>query len=387
MKRAMLAAILAIASAALFADETAEIYQMLYSQADGLQQKRSALVNLVALGDKSTAPVLAGALRDMLLAGQSYSAAGDQELYGDVIRILAQALGDYKYSPAAPFLWDASENVPAPLARAEAIIAIGKLRDLGYAERISLRLRDLNLKPTADRDEGEKLAYACVVALYKLKDPVGFSPVFFAVDAWYSQRVRQQAAQALPGIAADPTDPIKEIVASEEPPRKLRALQAEMASKAAPGRKAEVAVLALNLGHLMQGRDRADAKLLADIRKLSLRGLVSSGASGPDPVDGCASSYAKGFDDEERLLALQALGANPSDPAATALRDIILKLNEDQKAGLGDETRLRMAKAAVENAGASKNRILRPALLAVTMNDRWSGGVLASAQAALKGMQ
>ena len=141
----------------------------------------------------------------------------DQDLYGRTVRILAQALGDYKYADAAPVLWDAAQQVPDALARAEAIMALGKMRALDYVERIALKLRDLNLQPTQDRDAGEKLAYGCIVALDKFKDARGFSPVFFATDAWYSLRVRQEAAKALPGIADDPTDPIKDIIGAETP--------------------------------------------------------------------------------------------------------------------------------------------------------------------------
>jgi hypothetical protein len=388
MKRAFAIFLMAFAVAALgFADETAEIYQMLYKQAEGLPQKCAAVSSLVSLDDKSTAPILAAALEELLLKGQSYSSPGDQELYGRAVRLLSQALGDYKYTPAASDLWEVSQSVSDVLAQAEAIISLGKLRSLEYAERIALKLRDLNLKPTEDRDSGEKLAYACVISLDKLKDPRGFSPVFFAIDSWYSLRVRQQAIDALPRIADDPTDSIKEILGVESPERKLRALQAETASKAAPQRKVEAAVLALNLGHLKIPRDKAEGKTLADLRKLALRSLIAYKAAGPDPVDGCASSFAKGLDDEEKLLALSALGTNGSDPAASVLRDVIMKMNDDQRAGLSDDTRNRLAKAAMENAGLTKNKLLKPALLAVTFNDKWSGGILLAAQTALKAMQ
>jgi hypothetical protein len=387
MKRHFATAVLALAAAFALADETAEIYQSLYRQAEGLPQKYAAAVSLVGLNDKSTAPVLSSALEELLLTQKSYSSRIDSDLYGATIRLLAKALGDYKYPAAAPFLWDASQQVPDPLAKAEALMAIGKIRDLAYAERIALRLRDLNLQPTDDRDAGEKVAYGAIIALEKLKDIRGFSPVFFAADSWYSLRVRQQAVQSLPNISEDPTDPIKEILGAESPERKLRALQAEIASKAKDGRKSETAILALNLGHLKVPRDKAEAKVLADLRKLALRALVAYKASGADPVDGCSSSYAKGFDDEERLLALSALGANGSDPAALALRDVILRLNADQQAGVTDETRNRMAKAAIENAAISKNKLARPALLAVSINDKWSGGIILAAQNALKAMQ
>jgi hypothetical protein len=40
----------------------------------------------------------------------------------------------------------------------------------------------------------------------------------------------------------------------------------------------------------------------------------------------------------------------------------------------------------MENAGISKNKLLKPALLAVSMNDTWSSGVLLAAKSALKAM-
>ena len=168
------------------------------------------------------------------------------------------------------------------------------------------------------------------------------------------------------------------------PARKLRALKAEVASKAKDERKIETAILALNLGHLKMPRDKDEAKILSELRKLALRSLVAYKASGPDPVDGCGSSYSKGFDDEERLLALSALGANGSDQSATVLRDIILQLNADQQAGIADETRNRMARAAIENTAVAKNKIVRPALLAVSIDDKWSGGIILAAKNALK---
>ncbi len=387
MKRFFAFAILVLVLAASsFADETTEIYQMLYKQAVGLQQKYLAAVNLVGLEDKATAPILTDALQELLLAQSTYSLPSDQDLYGRILRILAQALGDYKYIPAAPFLWDVQRNVPDALARGEAMIAIGKMRALDYVERVALVLRNLNMTPPADPDSGEKVAYSTIIALEKFKDVRGFAPVFFATDAWYSQRVREQAVKSLPGICDDPTDPIKEIMGLETPARRLRALQAEADSKAAESRKIEAAVFALNLGHRKVPIDKGEAKIFCDFRKLALRMMIAYKAVGPDPVDGCSASYERGFDDEERLLALQALGANGSDPASVALRDIIAKLNDNQKDGVADETRNRMAKAAVENCAIAKNKILRPVLLLVAQNTTWSNGIILAAQIAVKAM-
>lgn len=385
MKRIVLAFVLcASAASAALADETSEVYLMIYKQAVGISQKYSAVLNIVGLGDKETAQSLGYALEDLLRDQETYSSRADQEFYGRTVRLVAQALGDYKYSAAAPFLWDVAKQVPYPLARAEALISLGKIRALDYAERIALLLRDLNLKPTADRDEGEKIAYGAILALDRLKDVRGFSPVFFAAEGWYSQRVRLQAARSLPNIAADPTDPILQIIKDESAARKARALRAESDSSAPPERKVLAAVAALAKGHTDVPNDKNESKDLADLRKLALRMLVAQKAKADEAVDGLVASYEGGFDDEERLLALAAMGASGSDTAAGALKSIILKLDEEQRSGVTSESRNRMAKAAIENAGLTKNKAVKSALISVVSNDKWSGGIILAAQTAIK---
>jgi HEAT repeat protein len=388
MKRIIsVALVLALGVMIDVADETTEVYKVLYQQAQGLPQKYAAILNIVGLNDKNTAPVLASALEELLLTQDAYSATIDQELYGKTITLLCKALGDYKDDAAAASLWTTVQDVPDPLAKAEALISIGKLRDRDYAERIALKLRDLNFKPTEDTDAGEKIACGCIVSLGKLKDVRGFSPVFFATDAWYSQRVRQQASESLSSIVDDPTDAIEAIIKSEPAERQLRALTAETHSRATNQRKIDTAVLALNLGHLKIANDKAEAKSLCDLRKLALCSFIAYKATGADPVDGCLSSYTKGFDDEEKLLGLAALGINGSDSAATVLRDILLNLNNDQQSGIADETRNRLAKAGIDASAVSKNKIVKPVLVAISINEKWSGGIIAAAQTAIKALQ
>ena len=396
MKRFLPIIVLSLAGAVLFADETTEVYKRIYLEAESLQQKYSAILDLARLEDRDAAPVLADALSDLIREQERYRAGTERELYARTVRIVAAALGEAKYDEAAASLWDVVEQVPDALARSEALVALGKLRALPYAERIALLLRDLDLKPTEDADAGEKVAYGAILALEKmpwlcpeadlalerLKDPRGFAPVFFAIDGWYSLRVRQQAERSLPNIAADPTDAIKGILAVETPDRMVRAMKAEAASGAAKDRKAEAALLALGIGHARSGRDKAEAQALGQLRKLALRALVANEARGPDFVPACVASYEKGVDDEERLLGLQALGVNGTDPAAQALGDVLLKLDSEQRAGLGSESRDRMAKAAIENAALARNKLARTALLLIASNDAWSGGVILAAKKA-----
>ncbi len=369
-----------------FADEEAEVYRQIYLGAEGLQQKHGAALSLIELKDRGIAPVLAEALGELLLNQNSYLEPSEKELYGRTVRMLAVALGEFKYNEAASLLWDVVQQVSDPLAKSEAILALGKMRAADYAERIALMLRNFDIAPGLDRQADEKIAYGCIVALEKLKDPRGYMPVFYSMDSWYTLRVRQQAERSLPNIVADPTDSIKELLRNETADRKLLALKQNAISQAAAPRKLEAALLALDIGQATLPHDRTEAKTLGDLRKLAIRTLIGLQSKGEEPVTYLVLSYNNGFDDEERLLALQAMGTNGGDGAAGALRDIILKLDRDQKAGLTDETRNRMAKAAIENAGITKNKLVRSAFLAVISNDKWSGGIILAAQNAAKAL-
>lgn len=374
-----------LAAPALFGDEMTEVYRQIYEQSTTLQDKYNAVQNLIALDDRSVAPILSDALEELLRTQDSYRTATDKTLYGRTVQLVASGLGQYKYGDAASFLWDVVQQVPDPLAQAEALMALGRMRALDYADRVAKMLSDLDLTPTADADSGEKLAFGCIVALDKLKAPQGFAPVFYASDGWYSQRIKQLALKSLPDITDDPTDAVALIVRTEGVDRKVRALQLELGSAAPAERKSATAIQALAIGHLQADPNRpAEAKAFAELRKTALRGLVQLRAADPAAVDPESQSYAKGYDDEERLLALQALGLNGGDQAAKVLADILKTLNGDVRNGLLDESRTRMARAAIAAALNTKNPGLRAPLMLIANNNLWSGSVINDANAALK---
>jgi hypothetical protein len=383
---ALVMALIATAGApAAFGDEMTEVYRQIYLESVSLQDKYNAAQNMIALDDKSVAPILAEAFAELLRTQNNYKDATERAVYGQTVRLLANALGQFKYTDSAAFLWDAVQQVADPLAQSESLIALGRMRALDYAERISIMLRNLNFKPTVDTDSGEKQAFGCIVALDKLKDPQGFSPVFLASDGWYSQRVKQQALRSLPNITPDPTEPVRELLTNEDPPRKIKAFQLEIASSAPEAKKKEIATLALVLGHLKSDANKpAEAKVFGDLRKLALRSLIALKATGTDAVDAELKSVMGGFDDEEKLLGFQALGVNGSDAAATAIDGVLRRLNDEVKNGVSDENKIRMGVAAVNAAGATKNAILRPALTMVASNNKWSNSVIYAAQTALK---
>jgi hypothetical protein len=81
------------------------------------------------------------------------------------------------------------------------------------------------------------------------------------------------------------------------------------------------------------------------------------------------------------------MGADRTAASARALRDIILDLNSAQLAGVVDETRNSLMRAALQNAAINANKELAPAIQTVLINSGWSGGVLALASAAQKALQ
>ncbi|MEI6388622.1 MAG: hypothetical protein WCQ50_18560, partial [Spirochaetota bacterium] len=318
---------------------------------------------------------------------KTYKASSTKALYCNTLRFVSAALGDYKYGESAIFLWQAVEQIDDPLVRAECLMSLGKVHATDYAEKISLLLRNLNMGPSVGGAEGgEKIAYASIISLGDLKDLRGFSPVFFASQGWYSQRVRSQALRSLKDITEDPSDVVQVILWEEDPVKKCLALELELASKASNERKIASAVFGLSCGHAQyDANQKTEAKDFSKLRKVALTGLIQMRGKSADAVPLEYLSYINGFDEEERILGLLALGVNGVDEAAVAISDLLMGLNGDVMGGVSDVVRNRMAKAAIEAAASSKNPIVRPALASVQNNLKWSNSIIVAAKGALDG--
>jgi hypothetical protein len=379
------AAAFAAASGQAFANDAVRVYGQILASVETMQQKYAAATSIATLNDASAGPYLADALDWALAARSAIKAGPERETYERFTRILLKCLGDWRYTNAAASVMRAVDDSPDPLTKSEALVALGSMRATEFAERISIMLRDLNNQPTADRDAGEKIAFGCVIALERMRSPLGFSPLFFASEGWYSKRVRDQADRSLPLVLEDPSEAISALIAIETPPRMIRALELEFRSKATSDAKAKVAVLALSRGITYSPRNKIEQNQLSELRVRAMTVLAAS-ANGLSAALDVAEAYRIGSTDE-RLAALKALGADKAPAATLALRDIILALNSAQKAGLVDETRNLLMRAALQNASINAGKDLLPALQTVLINDGWSSGVLTLATAAQKALQ
>ncbi|PKL09297.1 MAG: hypothetical protein CVV51_04480 [Spirochaetae bacterium HGW-Spirochaetae-7] len=382
---ALAAALIFMASSA-FAGDAVRIYGRILAEATTVQQKYAIATSIAALNDPDAAQYVADALDWALATRSSIKTGPEREIYERLSRTLLKSLGDWRYTNAATSAMRAIEDSPDPLTKAEALTALGSMRAVEYAERISLMLRDLNNEPSADRDAGEKIAFGCVLALERMRSPVGFSPLFFASEGWYSRRVRDQAERSLPLILEDPSDAVMAILSVETPPRMIRALALELRSAAPAAGKGRVASMALLRGIASSPRNRTEENQLSELRVMAMNALAAMGPGDGSLASNLTEAYRIGPTDE-RLVALKAMGADRTAASARALRDIILDLNSAQLAGVVDETRNSLMRAALQNAAINANKELAPAIQTVLINSGWSGGVLALASAAQKALQ
>ncbi|MBP7094517.1 MAG: hypothetical protein KBC36_00350 [Spirochaetia bacterium] len=385
----------ALAALALFlasvppaaADESIFVYRRVYRYAVTLQQKYASIATIGASEDEQAAPVLAEAIEDLLSIQANYSKPSDKELLARAVREALARLGAWRYAEAAPTAWSVVEQVAEPLARAEAMMAIGSMRAVEYAPKIATLLRNLNMGPGSDPEGDGRLAYGAVLALEKLRDPVGFAPVFFASEGWYTKRVRDVAARALPNIAADPTDPVLEIVRLESLDRKIKALNLELGSGASRERKLSVVAAALSVSVDHVARDRLEQAKRTELRRLALRGFAALEGDGGALVPLFMTVHREAAEVEDKVLAMQALGVDGSDAAAVALRDILLELDAQQRRGVSDERREQLVKAGIQYARMTASAAVSTALVAVSTNDGWSNSVIALAKEALAALK
>lgn len=368
------------------ANETVRVYGIIMQSAETVQQRYAVAQNMAALNDPGAAIYALDAL-DWALANRSSIRPGsEREIYERLTQVLVKSLGDWRYTNAAASVMRVVDDSPDPLTRSEALAALGSMRATEYAGKIALILRDLNLAPVADRDAGEMLAYGSILALERMRSPLGFAPLFFASEGWYSRRVREQAERSLPLVLDDPTDAVVEIIEKESLERKIRAFELLMRSKAPAENKIRTAAMALSRGITLAPRNRAEETLLSDLRVRSMNALVSQGDRSGNSAADLNEAYRIGGQDE-KLVALRAMGATQSVDSARFLRDIIIELDGVHRRGLVDNTRETLMRAALQNAAINANKELAPALQAVSLNQGWSGGILNLAAAAQRALQ
>ncbi len=392
MKRIVIAALLTalLSTTPVFADEVTTMWSRLYNRANSYEGKLSIMQGLVELDDPSIVPFLGSALAELNETptdGLSYTL---KTRHVALTKLIVRRLGEMKAAGYSDLLFHVFQNADDVYLRAEAILALGRTTDPDYADDIALFLRNLNLNidlEAQDKDS-EVLALSAVLALERFRQPVGFTPLFFASIGWYSKisTVRQQAERVLDTLVNDPTEMLKGLVRLEsEYAVKLEALEVANRSQAPDPGKAAVAAEAIRQGLINEPANPSEQSTLGRLRQLGLEMLIAYGPAGTEVVPYLEEILFRQFDINEQLTAVDALEADGSREAVGALIRFLRTQNERQLAGLIPAD-YRLVRSVINTLGEIGDPAAFEELMAVQISN-WPSSVERDAEAAVEKLQ
>ncbi|MDA3956421.1 hypothetical protein [Oceanispirochaeta sp.] len=339
--------------------DSAEVWTRLYRRSSSIEQKEMVLQNIVKLNDRGVEPILIEALEEMINNQEKFR--GDRALmmkWVDISSMIVKALGTLKTRDAEDLVWFVV-NHPGDnsLLKADALIALGEMRAIGYAPEIATILRNLNLNTQQDnRTNAEIEAYGCVLALQKMRDPLGFEPVFYAATGWYSRRTKNLALESLKAISEDPTEPVMKIMIDADFKTKKIALQVEKDSSASVENKDKVAILALEEGHKYQTSDKKQLDDLSKLRVEAIKILIENESKDDAAVPFLKKTVELAKDGNEIIYSYFALGVIGSDAAVDVLSEKLSYFNRRQSDGIeASRDQLEYIKQIIKSIGMSGN--------------------------------
>jgi hypothetical protein len=348
--------------------EEVDVYAYLYRASLTNSAQLDILQNMAEAKLTGAGEFYASALRRLVSEYPNIKNSTEKNAAAEQAMILSALLGAEKYTPAAPDLWLVVDGFYEPLVKAEALMALGRIRATNYLPMVIRVLDNMNLKPTADRLYGERVAFGAIISLEKFQDPSGYLSVFLASAGWYSARIRNQATKSLPFIAKDPSPFMLEVVKSVkyDYPTKYLALQNIDKVNVDNKNKAEVAVAALAEGQRAVGNDVQLSTTLANMRKLAL-GMINRYRPNDQSIYQLMErSYNNGFDLQEKILAVNAISSQRTDEAADLLSRFVTTLNERLPLNRDQDQLIREIIRGLGITGRSRARL---ALNTIAMHD------------------
>ncbi|MDC7235008.1 MAG: hypothetical protein PQJ58_17370 [Spirochaetales bacterium] len=337
----------------------AEVWSRLYRRSSSLEQKEMVLENIVKMNDRALEPVLMEALEEMNNNQEKFR--GDRVLmmkWVDMTNMIVQALGELKTRDAEDLVWFVvTHPADSSILKANALMALGNMRAKTYAPEIATMLRNLNFNTQQDnRTNAEIEAYACVAALQKMRDPVGFEPVFYAASGWYSKRTKNLALASLSQISMDPTEPVMEILKDADFPTKRIALSVQKESAAPEENKSKVAVLALDEGLKYSTTDKKQQDDMSKLRIDAIKTLIQANAKDNAAVPLLKTAIDRSKDPNETIYAYYALGVIATDEAVAVLSEKLTWYNTRQADGIAaSQEQLGYIKQIINSIGMSGN--------------------------------
>ena len=323
--------------AAIYADEVTEVWSKVYFTANTLHQKYEIMLNIIELDNRDVVPLLIDALEE-LSEQMLYFDKQDMVIQNNLKVLIISKLGDLRAKEAAPVIFSIMKETKDPFLKGGALIALGKTGAKEYALEISIILKNVSLYRGDDLAGEEAVAFGCITALESMNDPVGYMPIFLALNAGFSRKVQKAAEEALPNMLKDPTEVLLDVVENESSVQlKLAALQAENRSAAAVENKLKVATEAVNQGLYYSTSNIRDIALLGELRFFALEMFINYQTAYREAVPSIEKVLYLNRDMSETIYACEALSAMPDEEAVAALTRFLGYQNNRQLSGIRPE--------------------------------------------------
>lgn len=377
-------AVLGVPALAAQDEDDALVYYEMFKFTKDFGEKAAFLSVMGESNDEIIIGSFNEALESLLNVDRTSLTVSEAQDYDRAIRVAAANLGRFEYTPSAGNLIKLFRSKSADaLVRAEAAISLGLMRATEFVPEIATFLETLSLSPTEDPDAGEKLAYGCIVSLANMRDSRGWPATFFATQAWYSQRIRTEAEEALAKIQPRPTVELLQIIKGSYDIRyKIFALKYAASAPGTPEFKMEIAREAYRQGLAVMSGGTMTKQKYQEFRTTALTYLISYNDKSGEMIPSFESSWPSAQLDE-RIQIAYFLGMNASDPAVSLLMQYINEADSSKRAGISGSDQDRLAKVLFQAAGKTKNSRLVPVLESVIRNNQWTSSVTMSAREAL----
>jgi HEAT repeat protein len=301
--------------------------------------------------------------------------------------ILSLGSADSSNDPTVGYnLWQVIKIFSNPFVKANAIIALGVIKDQRYFRDVVQILKDCTTSRPHDKAGQlafERIAFAAITALEAYGDPKGYLPVFFASHSWYTGWLKKQAAEALPVILADPTEVLIFVIQHSEYSfaQKKLALQTIDESDLPDEKKSQAAVAAIFEGWFAVPQSTSE---LVALRKLAIDMINRYGvAEDAAPLFETKNitvlwlldhSYRYGADEQEQRGAIAALATIATDASTKQLARYLNEISDRLQRGTLTKVDERYVRDIILAIGSTANASAKTAVLYSLTLD-WSRSV------------
>ncbi len=356
------------------ASQYGEALSRIYQRLNNLEQKYSIMQELIDFDDNALEPFFLTAIDDLVYGEFSHfrtTNTNDYDLWVALSLLAVKELGELKSPEGSGTVWDLARTARSSLLKAECLISLGKMNAVEYTADIAMLLHELNLNYRPDKENAEIEAYGATVALRRLRNEKGFESLFYASIGWYRDRVTSLADELIINSYETPITYLSNIIKNADDYQvKNHALDALIrVNDADAEEKVKALVATLQIGLRAKASSVESNRQLTQLRLTAIRGYSDLETPHPEMPDLLFTSITRG-DIDEKLLAIQVLGIDGSDEAATRLDRLVSEYVDRQNAGVSlSHNEMSLLRQCIFAIGESGSEIGLAALQSIRFSD------------------